>query len=223
MPLSPGLDKGSAAWRAGRAAVTLAAILHARVAADDGLDALAALGAPEEGWWSVLSDTRQAPSLEVRLPRSGDPRGVPLPRHVSADAAIGWSCHDGGSRWLIPTGGIEWFAVHLPETRVAGADAEDAARILRSEVVRVAHILDLDESARGEARERSRIERDIDSWILGPPALPGERRALASMSLRVLLAMTRAGIPRTDAGGDRLERAARAGVEAAFSLRVNRG
>jgi hypothetical protein len=43
------------------------------------------------------------------------------------------------------------------------------------------------------------------------------------MSLRILLSITRAGIPRADAGADRLERAARAGVEAAFSSRVNRG
>ena len=223
MPLSPGLDKGSAAWRAGRAAVTLAAVLDARLAADDGLDALVALGVPEEGWWSVLGDIRQAPWLEVRLPRSGDPRGVPLPRHVSADAAVGWSCHDGGSRWLIPTGGIQWLTVHSPETQAAGPDAEEAARTLRSEVVRVAHVLDPDTPARGEARERSRIERDVDSWILGPPALPGQRRALASMSLRILLSITRAGIPRAEAGADRLERAARAGVEAAFSSRVNSG
>lgn len=223
LPLSPGLESGGEAWRAGRAAASVAALLNSRLAADDGLDALTELGTPVEGWWSVLGDIRHAASVELRLPRPGDPRGLALPRGVAATAAVGWPSRAGGSRWLIPVRGGHWQSIHLPDVRMAAADPDEIGRTLREEVVRAAHAVDLEVSVRHGDGERTRIEGIVDAWILGPPALAPERRALASTSLRILLALTRPDVARPHVDAERLERAARAGVEAAFSSRLAGG
>lgn len=213
------LDVGSPAWRAARAAVVVGALLRGDLSPDDGLDALAGLGDPPGGWWDVLSRARSAQSIGILLPRPGDPRGLALPRGVSADAVVGWS-EPGGSSWLIPGEGDDWMALEAPFQEMPLRDLAEADRHLRACVVQAAHALDSDPAAAdplGPATaatvSRRMHEALVDMWVLGPPALPAGPRQLAALGLRMLLAVddARARVETRD-----LESAARSAVEAAY-------
>ena len=217
------LGVGAPGWRAGRAAAVLAALLRADLPADDALDALASLGEPDEGWWSVVGRARRAGSVALLLPRPGDPRGVSLPRGIMTSGAVGWDT-DEGSSWLLADGVGQWHAIDLAGQRRPPRDLEEADRQLRVAVVDVAHLVDglglLDPGVAGQAttmtvHERREVEQTVDSWLLGPPALAPRGRAIAAVGLRMLLAID--GV-RALADSAPLEAAARQAVEAAYTL-----
>jgi hypothetical protein len=118
--------------------------------------------------------------------------------------------------WLIPSGDVAWTVYLRPDAAVPTPDPEEAGRALRSAVVSAAHVvdgLDIDPSAR-DHRARLAHEQLVDSWILGPPALPPSSRSLATLGLRMLLTIDDA---RALVDTVALESAARSAVEAAFS------
>lgn len=201
------------------------------MAADTALAHLGAMGAPDGGWLPILGQIRQSEWLALRLPRPGDPRGVALPPDIAVDAALAWSDRDRGLRLLIPTGpggsanpplsgrDAHWDIVDVGQASLPMDDPAECDRALRSQVVEAAHLLDAVEDPMtpyGDG-ERGSMEALVDSWLLGPPPLPSARRSLAGMALRVLLATSRIDASaRIDASG--LERAARAALEASYSL-----
>ena len=209
------LEVGSPAWRAGRTAACIGALLHGHAAADDVLDSLAGLGEPPVGWWEALGSARAAGGAMLLLPRPGDPRGLALPRGVVADAAVGWTSGT-GTLWLIPGEAANWGMVQAPHLAAAPPHPDEALRTLRGAVVEAAHSVDaLELDARqGDARARQAQEALVDSWILGPPALPPATRHLAALGLRMLLALEGA---RSLVDTIALEQAARSAVESAFS------
>lgn len=210
------LGVGTPAWRAGQVASALAAVLRGDVAADDALDVLASVGEPAGGWWAVLGQARQAQSVALLLPRPGDPRGIALPRGLGAEAAVGWG--DGRvSAWLLPTGTRAWESVELIGQGVPTRDVHDADRQMRESVVELAHLLDVvDRSGPASTPEARRdVEATVDAWVLGAARLPSGRRQLASVGLRMLLALEGA---RSIVDVGSLEAAARTAVEAAYSL-----
>lgn len=222
--ISASMDIASRPWRGARAAATLLAYLRGDMPADEVLAGLEALGAPPQGWWDILGQVRRAGAVSLLLPRPGDPRGLALPRGMAAETALGWP-EGGGSAWLIPTGLDTWIALDLPEHRVALPDTAACDRRVREEVVRAAHAFDaMDAGPEGVAGRGAR-EAIVDSWLLGPPALPHHRRALASVSLRVLLALEALGSGSAHArvmDTTALESAARAALEAAYSTSTPR-
>lgn len=208
------LDVATPAWRAGRAAAAIQGLRTGEVPADDVLAGLDALGAPPSGWWDILAVARASERLCLLLPRPGDPRGLALPRGLTATGALGWA-RDGGTTWLIPDDDASWRFYED-----AGAptipDSQEALRTLRAAIVEAAHIVDALDTPTAPDGEvvRRRAERIIDSWILGPPPLPAASRALAALGLRMLLATEGA---RTLVDVVALESAARTAVEAAYS------
>ena len=215
MPLAS-LRVGAPAWRAGRAVAAWEAVIRAQAPADDALDALAEVGTPDSGWWEVLGHVRKSSAIGLLLPRPGDPRGIALPRGIVAEAAVGWG-DTSASTWLLPTSDGSWDLVDLPGQGLPTRDVDEAHRRLRSAVVDMAHVADgLDAPGHGAIpAARESLELTVDAWVLGPLRLPGRRRQLASMGLRMLLALEGA---RTIADSSPLEDAARTAIEAAFSL-----
>lgn len=209
------LGVSSPAWRAGRAAATIGSLLRGETPADDALGAVSGLGEAPGGWWHVFGEARSAGGIRLLLPRFGDPRGLVLPRNMAADAALGWDGAQGGT-WLVPTDTGEWRSVVAPRLGRTPPDEAEASRALRRAVVEAAHlvdVLDLD-APRGDAEARHALERAVDSWVLGPPPLSPASRHLASLGLRILLALDSArGL--VDTGP--LESAALNAVESAFS------
>lgn len=214
------LAVGAPAWRAARAAAAVGALLRGDAPADDILEVLSALGEPPGGWWEVISQARSTGSVALLLPRPGDPRGLALPRGLAAAGVVGWDeAH--GSAWLIPEDGGHWLALEVPGRRTPPCDPAEVDRHLRGCVVRVAHALDVgrptdDGMGMAPTAAASRREQEalVDTWVLGPPALPAGPRQLAALGLRMLLAIdaAHAMVPTRD-----LESAARSAVEAAFS------
>lgn len=219
----PSLAIGEAPWRAARAAATVGALADGLVAPDSALDALTALGVPHGGWWDIVAGMRRAGVCVLRLPRPGDARGLALPRDAAADAALGWAAAGGASAWLVPGRAGSWTRHDLPAGALGVRDPAEADQRLRGEVVRAAHVTDALSPAIGDGDERRSLERVVDSWILGPPAMPAERRVLASTGLRILLALghVEQGPVGVDASG--LERAARDAVESAYSTDSRNG
>lgn len=213
--MSSALGTASPAWRAGRAAAALQALMASEAPADDALAGLQVLGTPPPGWWDVVAAVRSGEACALLLPRPGDPRGLALPRDADATGAVGWA-RTGGSTWLIPAGERDWHVHEADGVIPAPADIDEAARMLRGAIVAAAHVIDALETPdepRGDSARR-RQERLVDSWILGPPALPMVSRPLAALGLRMLLAVeTRPGLVDTRD----LESAARSAVEAAYS------
>jgi hypothetical protein len=208
------------AWRAARAAAAVGAVLRAEASGDEALDALAAVGAPVGGWLRVVEAARASRSLALVLPRPGDARGVALPRGVVAEGAIGWA-DSSGTSWLIASGESAWDAVEVHGAALPLRDPADALRALRACVVRAAHAIDVLDDLEPPAGSSSRAqqERLVDSWVLGPPPLPPERREMAVLGLRMLLALGAApGLVDPDA----LEVAARTAVEAAYATALPR-
>jgi hypothetical protein len=192
---------------------------------DTALGALEELGAPEDGWWDVMGHVRRG-GLQLRLPQPGDPRGVTLPRNLAVDGLIGWptgDAHAPGSAWLAPVGhparetNPSWILIDLPGQAVRFHDLRECSRHLRTQIVRAAHILDVAESSPEASGSRTSVDGIVDSWILGPPALPAERRGLASQGLGLLLALTLTRMPNAGIDTRDIERASRDAVEAAFS------
>lgn len=215
------LDVASPAWRAARASAGIGALLQGRAAADDVLDSLADVGEPSEGWWEVLTTMRAAGGIVLLLPRSGDPRGLALPRGMLAEAALGWRV-GAGTQWLIPDPTSGWIRVDGPLLIGTPPHPEEALRALRRAVVDAAHAVDardIDAPA-GDGRARQEQEALVDSWVMGPPPLPSASRILAALGLRMLLSLegARALVDTTP-----LERAARSAVESAFSLTASSG
>ncbi len=223
---------GEARWRAARAGMSIGAFLDGDLAPDDLFESLKEVGAPEGGWWEVIARIRAAgigrPTICVRLPRPGDPRGVALPRGFVADALVGCSVSapSPASIWLVPEAGDRWvtfpFAADIPRL----ADMAECDRALRAAVVQAAHALDVAAAMPSPAGGRDRAEATVDAWVLGTPALPAPQRAMASSALRVLLALE--SLPRqsdADVLSDRaaLERAARDALEAAYSSQASHG
>jgi len=206
---------GSAPWRAGRASASLLAWLEDAAPADTVLAALEPLGIPTQGWWEVLAHVRHG-GVALRLPRAGDPRGLALPRHADAQAALGLERIRGGSVWLIPRDSGTWEAVEMPDHPVRHLDPGEAYRALRSEVVRAAHILDRGGATSSTAPDRSGAERTVDSWLLESLPLPTQRRTMAALGLRILLATQHMDHPH-DVDVRALATAARAVVEVAYS------
>ena len=208
------LRTGSPAWRAGRAAAVLGPLIRGEAPADDLLSAVELLGAPPQGWWQVWAAARASGTVALLLPRPGDPRGLALPRGIAASGAVGWD-ESPGSAWLIPSGAADWTFHVRRDSPVPSPDPDDAGRALRSAVVAAAHVvdrLDFDLASR-EGSTRLEHERLVDSWVLGPPALPTSSRGLASLGLRMLLALDDA---RALVDTLALESAARSAVEAAY-------
>ena len=219
------LAVGSAPWRAGRAAAVLLSWREGAIPTDTALGALEGLGAPDGGWWDVMGHIRKG-GLQMRLPRAGDPRGVALPRSLAVDGLIGWPAGDAkahGSVWLAPvdapTRGIKpsWRLIDLPGQDVRFHDLRECSRNLRTHIVRAAHILDMAESHPQASGLRKSVEGIVDSWILGPPALPAERRSLAAQGLGLILAMDQTRTPNAGIDTRDIERASRDAVEAAYS------
>ncbi|MBM3687676.1 MAG: hypothetical protein FJW85_11835 [Actinobacteria bacterium] len=206
---------GSSAWRAARASAALGAYVRGDTAPDTALGALAPLGVPPRGWLSVLGSIDT--TVVLILPRPGDPRGLALPRGVHAGGAVGWQEVD-GSRWLLPSDPDLWrehdVAGHLLEPH----DLAEAHRSLRGCVVEAAHIADVTHPAEWAQSSGSRDDGEslVDSWVLGPPALPAEPRQVAALGLRILLAADALGAI-VDAAT--IDAAARTAVEAAYSTR----
>lgn len=220
--LPASLGVGAPAWRAARAAAALGAVARSDMSADDALGQLMQVGSPDAGWLEVMGQARQAISLAMLLPRPGDPRGIAWPRGVMAEAAVGWG-DDHASTWLVPAGERAWSAVVLPDQGVPTRDAVEADRLLRIAVVDVAHMLDeLDlPDAAPLSDSRQAAEATVDAWALGPGHLPAPRRRLASLGLRMLLAVEGARSAPSPPPGEAvapLEAAARTAVEAAYSM-----
>lgn len=209
------LGVASPAWRAGRAAAAMHALLDGEVPADDVLAGLRSLGTPQVGWWDVLAAVRAGACCLLLLPRPGDPRGLALPRDADATGAVGWP-RPGGSTWLIPGGDLGWRVHEAPGLCPAPADVAEADRMLRAAIVEAAHVIDVLESHGEPVGDSARREQErlVDSWVLGPPALPRSSRALAALGLRMLLAIDGA---RALVDTRALESAARNAVEVAFS------
>jgi hypothetical protein len=217
--ISASLEVASQPWRGARAAATLLAFLRRDLPADDVLAGLEPLGPAPHGWWSILERVRHAGAVSLLLPRPGDPRGLALPRGMTAQAALGWP-KDGGTSWLIPTGIDTWTAVEVPKHAIALPDPAACDRRVREEVVRAAHAVDAMDLDPGSVPGRGAREAIVDSWLLGPPALPQRRRSLAALSLRILLALDALGSGSAHArvvDTASLESAARAALEAAYS------
>jgi hypothetical protein len=217
--ISASLDVASRGWDGARAAASLLAFLRRDLPADEVLGGLESLGTPPQGWWSVLGQVRSAGAVSLLLPRPGDPRGLALPRGVVGESAVGWPA-GGGSAWLLPAKEAMWTLLDLPHHAIALPDLAACDRRLREEVVRAAHAFDVNGLGSAGVVGRGAREAIVDSWLLGPPALPEQRRALASVGLRVLLALDalRDSGPHSDAlDVVALESAARAAVEAAYS------
>lgn len=209
------LGVSSPAWRAARAAATIGSLLRGDAPADDALAAMSSLGEVPGGWWHMLGDARRAGGVTLLLPRFGDPRGLVLPRDMSAEAALGWDGARDGT-WLIPSDRLGWRVASAPRLGRTPLDKEEASRALRRAVVDAAHtvdLLDIDEHG-GNADERMDLERAVDSWVLGPPPLPSASRHLASLGLRILFALDGA---RSLVDTGPLESAARNAVESAFT------
>lgn len=222
--ISASLDVASQPWRGARAAATMLAFLRRDLPADDVLAGVESVGTAPHGWWSILERVRHAGAVSLLLPRPGDPRGLALPRGVTAQAALGWP-EGGGTSWLIPTGMDTWSALDLPQHAMGLPDPAACERRVREEVVRAAHAVDaMDLDPAGVAGRGAR-EAIVDSWLLGPPALPQHRRALAALSLRILLALDAVGSGAPHArvlDTASLESAARAALEAAYSTFASR-
>lgn len=219
------LAVGSAPWRAGRAAAVLLSWRDGVIPTDTALGALEDLGAPDDGWWDVMGHVRRG-GVQLRLPRTGDPRGVALPRALAVDGLIGWPAGDAqapGSVWLAPVSTSHresapaWILIDLPSQAMRFHDQQECSRHLRTQIVRAAHILDVAESSPEASGLRASVDGIVDSWILGPPALPAERRGLAAQGLGLLLAMALRRMPNAGIDTRDIERASRAAVEAAFS------
>lgn len=209
------LGVSTPAWRAGRAAAAIRGLRSGDAPADDVLAGLEVLGAPPQGWWDVLSAVRASEGLTLLLPRPGDPRGLALPRTMTATGAVGWE-RRGGSTWLIPVDDGSWRVLEADGHPATPPDSEDAGRALRAAIVEAAHIVDDLEVTPGPVGDAARrqAERIVDSWILGPPALPASSRALGALGLRMLLALDGA---RSLIDAQTLDFAARTAVEAAYS------
>jgi len=209
------LGVSSPAWRAARAAATIGSLLRGETPADDALAAMSPLGEAPGGWWHMFGDARRAGGVTLLLPRPGDPRGLVLTRDVSAEAALGWDGAQGGT-WLIPSDRLGWRVAAAPRLGRAPLDEEEASRALRRAVVDAAHTVDLLDVVEdgGNAEERQDLERAVDSWVLGPPALSPASRHLASLGLRILFAVVGA---RRLVDTAPLESAARNAVESAFT------
>lgn len=209
------LGISSPAWRAARAAATFGSLLRGETPADDALAAMSALGEAPGGWWHMFGDARRAGGVTLLLPRFGDPRGLVLPRDMSAEAALGWDGAQGGT-WLIPSDRLRWRVVSAPSLGRTPPDEEEALRALRRAVVEAAHTVDLLDVVEqgGHAEGRQDLERAADSWVLGPPPLPPASRHLASLGLRILFALDSA---RSLVDTGPLESAARNAVESAFT------
>lgn len=213
--MSSALGTASPAWRAGRATAALRALMAGEAPADDVLAGLQALGTPPQGWWDVVAAVRAGRSCALLLPRPGDPRGLALPRDAEATGAVGWS-RTAGTTWLIPVGEGDWRLHEADGVTPAAVDIDEALRTLRGAIVAAAHVIDELETPDDPLGDgaRRRQERLVDSWILGPPALPMASRPLAALALRMLLAVeARPGLVDTRD----LETAARSAVEAAYS------
>lgn len=237
LPLMPDLAIGSASWRAARAAAVLGPWLDGSLPTDTALGFLEALGAPPEGWWDTLGSLRAAlsPAIALTLPRPGDPRGIAWPPGSTAITVAGlhWSAEtdpprgaDGRATVLPIDATGRWLSRIDLDRPVTVADRSESERMLKREIVRAAHVLDLagmDDARRGD---RLLTERTVDSWLLSPPALRHERRSLAATSLRLLLALQSLaddeprtlvrGVEGVDARA--LEAAARAALEASYSI-----
>jgi hypothetical protein len=209
------LGVSSPAWRAARAAANIGSLLRGETPADDALAALSSLGEAPGGWWHTFGDARRAGGVTLLLPRFGDPRGLVLPRDMRAEAALGWDGALGGT-WLIPSDGLGWRVASAPSLGRTPPDEEEASRALRAAVVDAAHTVDLldvvEHGANAEARQD--LERAVDSWVLGPPPLSPASRHLASLGLRILVALDSA---RNLVDTGPLESAARDAVESAFT------
>ena len=209
------LDVASPAWRAGRASACIGALAQGRAAADDVLESLAGVGEPPGGWWEILGSARAAGGSILLLPRPGDPRGLALPRGVVAEAAIGWSAGS-GSLWIIPDSPSGWSLIEAPMIAPAPPHPDEALRALRKAIVDAAHRVDAMEldARQGDSRARQEHEALVDSWVLGPPALPTATRHLAALGLRMLVSLDGA---RSLVDTLPLDQAARSAVESAFS------
>jgi hypothetical protein len=134
-----------------------------------------------------------------------------------------------GSAWLAPVNHAvresnpSWILIDLPGQPVGFHDLRDCSRDLRTQIVRAAHILDVTESHPEAAGLRNSVDDIVDTWILGPPALPAERRGLAAQGLGLLLAMALTRMPTTGIDTRDIEAAARNAVEAAYSSSPNPG
>lgn len=217
------LAKGSEPWRAARAAACGQALLAGQLPADTALGLLEPLGPPPGGWLDWLARLRQATPARIALvlPRPGDPRGLALPREIDASAAVGVGEGDRTS-WLLPEAGLAWREITVAEGIHRNVDLRECDRALRFAVVQAAHAVDAAGAITGAASERAArvAESTVDAWVLTPPLLPADQRRLASLSLRMLLAVGNPSAPR-DALAlihvPSLEAAARAALEAAFS------
>ena len=215
------LEVLSPAWRAGRASACVGALLQGRAAADDVLDHLSGVGEPPGGWWEALGGARAAGGVLLLLPRPGDPRGLALPRGIAAEAALGWTVGS-GTIWLIPDAPSGWSRADGPQLTAAPLHPDEAMRGLRKAIVDAAHSVDAREldAREGDTRARQDQESLVDSWVLGPPALPTATRHLAAMGLRMLLALDGA---RALVDTLPLEQAARSAVESAFTRTATPG
>ena len=155
------------------------------------------------------------------LPRPGDPRGLALPRGIAAEAALGWTVGS-GTIWLIPDAPSGWSRVDGPQLTATPPHPDEALRALRKAIVDAAHSVDAREldAREGDTRARQDQESLVDSWVLGPPALPTATRHLAAMGLRMLLALDGA---RSLVDTLPLEQAARSAVESAFTRTATPG
>lgn len=227
------LEIGSPAWRAGRACACMGALLQGTAPADDVLGALADLGEPPEGWWDVLGSARSAGGVTLLLPRPGDPRGLALPRGLAPDAALGWiDDKASGSVWMVPDTASGWIRVSSPLLTISLPHPDEALRELRKAVVDAAHTVDalVLDPRNADGRARQDREALVDSWILGPPALPPATRPLAVLGLRMLLALEPAHALVDTIALDTialdtigLEQRARSAVESAFSSVTSSG
>lgn len=223
---------GEARWRAARAGMSIAAFLDGDLAPDDLFGSLETVGAPNEGWWEVIARVRAAgvarPTICVRLPRPGDPRGVALPRGVVAEALVGWSvpASSPASVWLVPEAGNRWLSFTLAADLPRLADVAECDRALRAAIVQAAHALDVAAAVPSPVGGRDRAEATVDAWVLGAPPLAAPRRAMASTALRVLLALESLPGQSDDDGlpdAMALEGAARDALEAAYSSQALHG
>lgn len=218
-----GLDVDGPGWRAAHAAATLTALARAEIAPDDALGMLASCGEPPLGWLETLAGFRRARphAVILLLPRPGDPRGQALPRGIEAGGLVGWSGEERGA-WLAATD-RSW--VEIPGSAgVLPPDPIEADRTLRRAIVSAAHVMDAAVDDRdgtgGPGSPRASLERLVDAWIRGAPALPAARRFLAARGLRILLAIDDArGVVDVVA----LESAARTAVEAAYGSILTSG